>query len=114
MLFDRLGNPEPMDDGGWESFKADFLSAMRPTYEKRWRALGTDARELLPFIISGKKIQRSRQYVIRDLERKGYVGKESEGYPLKPEAFARYAESVCCDTAVPGKGKIKWFKRLFG
>jgi len=64
-------------------------------------------------LVAGKKIARPRKYTAAELQRKGYVGEKSEGFPILALARACYIASV--SGAAPGpRSQVKeWMNKVW-
>jgi AAA+ ATPase superfamily predicted ATPase len=67
-----------------EAVKEDFLDEAKVHFQQIWETANVDEREVLLTLAVGKKIQHSQEYLVKILEKEGYVkpGKK------KPEIFS--------------------------
>jgi serine/threonine-protein kinase len=112
MVFDMLGERDRLGQKDWEAFEAGYLAEREPVFQERWDRMGPEFQETYVTLIGGKKVDRSRRYVVTELERRGYVGREADGSPIMSLAFASYAASVSGGN-VPGSSKTGgWFRKF--
>lgn len=114
LIFDRMEDSKRLlTNAEKNEFENEYLSIREPIFSKRWAALGTELQDVLILIISGKTIPKSRKYLVTELERKGYAGKETERYSVLSHAFARYIASVSGIKISRTSQAGGWLKRLF-
>ncbi len=109
MTFDRLENGSSLC---WHDFENDYSSVREHAFEIKWNTLKQELKETIAALIEGVKIDRSRVFLVKELERLGYVADESRGYTVLSGAFARYAAKK--SGIKVSNQKKSWFKKLFG
>lgn len=90
MLFDRLQTKTQQDSDPWSDFKSDYYITMGPIMKERWQSLSPELQSTIMHLITRRKILKSQGYLAAELDRKGYLGKETDAYTIKPGIFAQY------------------------
>jgi hypothetical protein len=83
-LFEHVKNGVTDNKNLMEMVKDDFLDEAKVHFQQIWETANVDEREVLLALSAGKKIQPSQEYLIKILEKEGYVkaGKK------RPEIFS--------------------------
>jgi class 3 adenylate cyclase/AAA+ ATPase superfamily predicted ATPase len=83
-LFEQVKNGVTDNKSLLEIVKDDFLDEAKVHFQQIWETANVDEREVLLAFSSAKKIQTSQEYLIKILEKEGYIkpGKK------KPEVFS--------------------------
>jgi hypothetical protein len=83
-LFEQVKNGVTDNKSLLELVKDDFLDEAKVHFQQIWETANVDEREVLLALSSAKKILPSQEYLIKILEKEGYVkpGKK------KPEVFS--------------------------
>ena len=83
-LFEHVKNGETFNKAIIELVKEDFLDEAKVHFQQIWETANADEKEVILTLCSGKKIQPSQEYLVKILEKAGYVkpGKK------RPEVFS--------------------------
>jgi serine/threonine protein kinase/AAA+ ATPase superfamily predicted ATPase len=105
-LFEHLKNNDLRNNALQEAVKEDFLDEAKVHFQQIWESSGEYQKEVILLLCQGKKIPPSQSYLLKNLEKEGYVktGKK------KPEIFSSlFREYILSRYAVKSKsGSFFW------
>ena len=70
--------------------KDDFLDEAKVHFQQIWETASVDEREVLLALASGKKIQTSQEYLVKILEKEGYVKPGKKRPEVYSSLFSEY------------------------
>jgi serine/threonine-protein kinase len=73
-----------------EAVKDDFLDEAKVHFQQIWETASVDEREVLLALAAGKKIQPSQEYLIKILEKEGYVKPGKKRAEIFSSLFGEY------------------------
>ena len=72
-LFEHIKNGEAIQKTIIEAVKEDFIDEAKVHFQQIWESANVDEREVILALCSGKKILPSQEYIVKTLEKEGYV-----------------------------------------
>jgi serine/threonine protein kinase len=89
-LFEQVKNGITDNKAIFETVKDDFFDEAKVHFQQVWETANVDEREVLLAISAGKKIQPSQEYLIKILEKEGYVKAGKKRSEIFSSLFAEY------------------------